>query len=154
MIIREYISSDTPAIAQLFYDTVHQINIRDYTQEQVDAWASKDIDLEFWRQKLSSKFTYVGTIDEVIVGFIQLEGNGHIDCFYCHCQYQGQGIGNKLYQHLELKAKLLRIDRLFVEASITAKPFFEKQGFVTVQDQEVERKKIKLRNFVMEKLLA
>jgi ribosomal protein S18 acetylase RimI-like enzyme len=154
MIIREYISSDTPAIAQLFYDTVHQINIQDYTQEQVDAWASKDIDLEFWRQKLSSKFTYVGTIDEVIVGFIQLEGNGHIDCFYCHSQYQGQGIGNKLYQHLEVKAKLLRIDRLFVEASITAKPFFEKQGFVTVKEQEVELKGVKLRNFVMEKLLT
>jgi N-acetylglutamate synthase-like GNAT family acetyltransferase len=153
MIIREYLPSDTPAIWQLFYDTVHQINIRDYTQAQVDAWAPKDANLEVWQQRLSSKFTYVATIADVIVGFVELEPNGHIGCFYCHYQYQGRGIGTQLYRHIELKSKLLGIDRLFVEVSITAKPFFEKHGFVALKSQEVERQGVKLKNFVMEKSL-
>lgn len=47
LIIREYRNSDTEMIMNLFYNTVHEININDYTQEQVNAWASESMDYEF-----------------------------------------------------------------------------------------------------------
>ena len=46
MLIREYQSSDCKELAELFYDTVHRVNGRDYTKEQVDVWAKGQVDLE------------------------------------------------------------------------------------------------------------
>ncbi|MFM5900284.1 MAG: hypothetical protein ACKPJH_04260 [Dolichospermum sp.] len=39
------------------------------------------------------------------------------------------------------------------EVSITAKPFFQHWGFTVVKEQEVERRGIKFKNYVMEKYL-
>ena len=45
MKIRTYEIGDTQKIIKLFYDTVREVNIRDYTKAQVDAWAPADIDI-------------------------------------------------------------------------------------------------------------
>jgi GNAT superfamily N-acetyltransferase len=153
MRVRTYEIEDTQEIIKLFYDTVHEVNIRDYTEAQVEAWAPINIDVEVWTKKLKSKFTYVAEEGNKIVGFAELESNGHIDCFYCHKSFQGQGIGTQLLQAIESKANLLGIKRLFTEASITAKPFFERKGFNLVKQQEVERRGQKFINFVMEKII-
>ncbi len=151
MKIRTYEIGDTEAIIQLFYDTVHEVNIRDYTQEQVDTWAPTNMDTDFWADSLRRKYTYVAEEGTEIIGFGELEDNGHIDRFYCHKDFQGKGVGSQLLQQIESKAWSLGIQRLFVEASITAKPFFEKRGFITIRQQEVERRGQTFINFVMEK---
>lgn len=154
MKVRRYKIGDTEAIMQLFYDTIHEVNIRDYTKPQLDAWTSVNMDVEVWMNSLKSKLTYVAEEDNKIVGFGELEANGHIDRFYCHKDFQGQRVGTKILEQIELTAKNLEIPKLFVEASITAKPFFERRGFLVVKKQEVERRGQKLINFVMEKLLV
>ncbi len=154
MRVRTYEIGDTKQIVQLFYDTVHEINIRDYTKAQVDAWAPKDIDVESWTKNLSSKFTFVAEEGETIAGFGELEANGHIDCFYCHKDFQRQGIGRIILGQIDAKAINLGLKKLFTEASITAKPFFESQGFMVVKKQEVERRGQKFINFAMEKLIS
>lgn len=35
MFIREYMSSDCERLAELFYQTVHTVNVKDYAQEQL-----------------------------------------------------------------------------------------------------------------------
>jgi putative acetyltransferase len=151
MNVRKYEIADTQQIVQLFYDTVHQVNIRDYTKAQVDAWAPADINMEIWMKSLSSKLTFVAEDGGIIAGFGELETNGHIDCFYCHKDFQRQGVGTQILEHIESKAKDLGIKKIFTEASITAKPFFESQKFIVIKNQEVERRGEKLINFVMEK---
>ena len=37
MILRKYKPSDCPEMAELFYNTVHTVNAKDYTKEQLDA---------------------------------------------------------------------------------------------------------------------
>jgi len=152
MKLREYTIDDTEEIIKLFYGTVHEVNIRDYSKEQVDAWAPANIDIEVWIRRLEDKFTYVAKESTKIIGFGQLEANGHIDCFYCHKDFQRQGIGTQILEQIESKAKALKIKKLFTEASITAKPFFESKNFIVVKKQEVERRGQKFTNFVMEKL--
>ena len=154
MRVRTYEISDTKQIVKLFYDTVHEVNIRDYTKAQVDAWAPADIDIESWTKSLSSKFTFVAEEGETIVGFGQLEGNGHIDCFYCHKDFQRQGIGRIILEQIDAKARNSGIKKLFTEASITAKAFFESYGFMVVKKQEVERRGQKFINFAMEKIIS
>ena len=48
MIIRRYEISDCKYVAELFYNTVHFINSKDYTEEQLNVWATKQMDLEKW----------------------------------------------------------------------------------------------------------
>ncbi|MDP5337978.1 MAG: GNAT family N-acetyltransferase [Nodularia sp. (in: cyanobacteria)] len=154
MKVRKYEIGDTTEIIQLFYDTIQGVNIRDYTKEQIDAWTSVNMDVEVWMNSLKSKFTYVAEEDGKILGFGELEANGHIDRFYCHKDFQSQGVGTKILEQIELTARGLEIEKLFLEASITAKPFFASQNFMVVKKQEVERRGQKLINFVMEKFLA
>ncbi|NJM60719.1 MAG: GNAT family N-acetyltransferase [Oscillatoriales cyanobacterium RU_3_3] len=153
MRVRTYEIGDTQEIVKLFYDTVHEINLRDYTKAQVDAWAPADIDIESWTKSLSSKFTFVAEEGGKIAGFGELEANGHIDRFYCHKDFQRKGVGTQILEQIELQAKTSGMHKLFTEASITAKSFFESKGFTVLKQQEVERRGQKLVNFVMEKII-
>ncbi len=52
MLIREYTTSDCGRLAELFYKTVHSVNAKDYTKEQLIVWAAGDIDLSVWDKSL------------------------------------------------------------------------------------------------------
>jgi putative acetyltransferase len=151
--IRLFQESDAEQIANLFHETVRQINIVDYSIEQVNAWAPDNIYFRGWAKVCANRFTYVAEIEGLIVGFGELETSGHIDCFYCHKDYQKMGIGKSIYAAIEAKARELKISVLYVEASITAKPFFLRLGFQTVKQQEVECRGQIFINYKMEKLL-
>lgn len=153
MLIREFQPADQPAIRQLFYDTVRQINCRDYNAEQIDTWSSNARNDEFWQTRLQTKLTYVAEENRQIVGFAMLELNGYIDCFYCHSDYQGKGVGSRLLEQIEMIAHALGIQRLLSEVSITAKPFFQHRGYIVVREQQVERRGVLFCNFMMEKYL-
>lgn len=151
--IRLFEAQDAEQIAQLFHETVREINVHDYSSNQVRAWAPDDIYFRNWVEVCSNRFTYVADDGGVIAGFGELEPNGHIDCFYCHKNYQRCGVGRKIYQAIEAKAVELSVSRLFTEASITAKPFFQRMGFSVVKKQEVNRRGETFINYAMEKLL-
>jgi len=154
MLIRLFQPQDSDRIAQLFHDTVREVNIRDYSLAQVRAWAPDDLYFTNWTEDCTNSFTYVAEENDEIIGFAQLEANGHIDCFFCHKDYQRCGVGTRLYRAIEAKALELKIDRLFVEVSITARAFFKSRGFKVVKEQQVACRGEKLTNFVMEKSLA
>ena len=48
MDVRRYKSDDCQEIAELFYNTVHTVNAKDYTKEQLDVWATGIVDLREW----------------------------------------------------------------------------------------------------------
>jgi putative acetyltransferase len=161
MLIRLYRADDLGQIVRLFFNTVHIVNRQDYTLEQVNAWVPAVPSEAIWAERYRTRTTFVAEDQGVIAGFAELEPNGHIDCFYCHADYQRQGVGRRLYQRLEEEAILqgrgcanaLGLTRLFVEASITAKPFFERMGFQTLHENRVVRRRIELTNYSMEKHL-
>ncbi len=150
MQIRQATSQDASEIMKLFYETIHTINIRDYSQEQVNAWAPDTMTVERWIKRQDIKQTFVADHNGRIIGFAELESTGHIDCFYTHKDFQSQGVGTKLLDTIVAQATKLQLSRLLTEVSITARPFFEHRGFVLVKSQEVECRGVKLLNFVME----
>lgn len=153
MHIRLFEERDAEQIAQLFHDTIREINRRDYSPSQVAAWAPDDIYFRDWVAVCSQQITYVADDHGVIAGFGELESNGHIGCFYCHKNYQRCGVGKQIYQEIEAKAIALNLTQLVTEASITARPFFEKMGFSVVREQEVYCRGEQFKNYVMQKLL-
>ena len=54
-------------------------------------------------------------IGEIIVGFVEFEPNGHIDCFYCHHKYIGCGVGSTLMESVYEIAIQKEIKRIFAE---------------------------------------
>ena len=130
MLIRLFQPDDVEQIARLFHNTVRQINIKDYSLAQVKVWSPDNIYFRDWLNVCSTRFTYIAEQHDEIIGFGELEDNGHIDCFYVHHQFQSMGVGTKIYRAIENKAIALNLSRLCVETSITAKPFFLRQRFV------------------------
>lgn len=152
MIIRKYKTSDLEEICDLFYNTVHTINAKDYAKEQLDAWASKQ-DLQSWDKSLSKNFTLVAVNNGKIVGFGDIDKNGYLDRLYVHRDFQGQGIATEICNRLEWESEKNGIDRIITHASITAKPFFEKRNYAVIKKQQVERQRVKLTNYIMDKVL-
>ncbi len=150
MRIRHYEPSDAREIADLFHDAIHAIGNEHYSREQVEAWAPTPPDYQHWQRRLDRKQPFVAEMDQKIVGFIELDPDGHIDCMYTHKDYQRQGIAGQLYEYLKTIAHQQGIERLYVEASKLAKPFFEARGFRLVKENTIERRGQRLINYSME----
>lgn len=153
MKIRLFHEQDAEQIALLFHETVREINVCDYSLNQVKAWAPDNIHFKNWAEICFELFTYVADDEGTIAGFGELEFSGHINCFYCHKNYQRRGVGRKIYSAIEAKANELGINRLYTEASITAKPFFLGMGFSLVREQQVKCRGETFVNYAMEKFL-
>lgn len=150
MIIRKYKTSDCKSLADLFYNTVHTINAKDYTVKQLNAWATGNVDLEKWNKSFSEHFTLVAVDDDIIVGFGDIDHTGYLDRLYVHKDYQGQGIASAICDKLE---KAFDVEKINTHASITAKPFFIHRGYRVIKEQQVIRAGVSLTNYVMEKQL-
>ncbi|MBU3810689.1 MAG: GNAT family N-acetyltransferase [Candidatus Niameybacter stercoravium] len=148
MILRKYEQTDCKYLTELFYDTVHSVNARDYTEEQLNVWATGNVNLEEWDKSLLEHFTVVAVEDNVIVGFGDIDKTGYLDRLYVHKDYQNRGIATAICNELEHAADKAKITTY---ASITAKSFFEKRGYKVIKEQNVERKGILLTNYLMEK---
>lgn len=147
MIIRKYQSSDCKELANLFYNTVHSINAKDYTSEQLDVWATGNVDLNVWNNSFLQHYTLVAVEENLLVGFGDIDKTGYLDRLYVHKDFQGKGIATSLCNNLERAVT----ENIVVHASITARPFFENRGYVVKKEQQVERQGILLTNYVMEK---
>ena len=101
MQLREYIPSDCAQLAELFYQTVHSVNAKDYTKEQLDAWATGEVDLQAWDASFRAHRTIVATESGKIVGFGDMDETGYLDRLYVHKDYQGQGIASAICDELE-----------------------------------------------------
>lgn len=155
MFIRPFQRSDATELASLFFNTIRTVNAKDYNPEQLRAWAPnlESWDMDRWRDSFSGKHVFLAEVNGRLAGFGELEPNGHIDRFYISKDHVGQGVGRFIYAALEEKARLLKLKQLFVEASITAKPFFERMGYVVQKEQVVRRNEVDFINFVMTKNL-
>jgi ribosomal protein S18 acetylase RimI-like enzyme len=152
--IRPFEDTDCEATMHLFLETVHEINRRDYTPDQLDAWAPAETDPNLWRKSFHGKIAFVAERDGEILGFGEVVPDGRIDRLYVHEDFQRSAIGKGLYSALETEAKRLGLTRLVTESSITTRPFFESVGFQVVREQEVERRDLCMRNYLMEKRLC
>ncbi|ABS34007.1 GNAT family N-acetyltransferase [Clostridium botulinum] len=153
MNIRIYQSEDCREIVELFYNTVHSINSRDYNSAQLDVWAPKEIDIVSWDKSFSQHCSIVAEESDVIIGFGDLDATGYLDRLYVHKDYQGIGVATTIVSELENYAQENHISIVTTNASITAKPFFKKRGYEVVKEQFVERNGQFLKNFIMKKVL-
>lgn len=157
MEIMKFTTRDIEAIVSLFYDTVHTVNAKDYSRVQLEAWAApeeRSTKITTWKHALNQNITYVAKVNSIVVGFSDLTRYGHLERLYVHKDYQGLGIASALMNQLEAEAKRRALFTIDTDASITAKPFFEGQGYEVVCLQKIERRGVMLANYKMMKELS
>ncbi len=149
--LRPFEEGDLDEVHRLFVGTVRTVCRREYTREQVEAWAPEGWDREAWRQSLLRHFTQVAVDgDGRIVGFADLDG-GYLDRLYVHRDFQGQGAARALASALEAEAARSGQEVLVTHASRSARGFFERRGYQVKETRQVERLGVLLENYRMEK---
>jgi putative acetyltransferase len=127
--LRPMLPTDIPLLAEIFRAAIEELTIDDYSEAQQAAWMSAADDEEKFGAKLLGKLTLVATYGGSPVGFASLAGNARIDMLYVHPAATGQGAAAMLCDALEKLAAARGIKELTVDASDTARGFFEKRGF-------------------------
>lgn len=153
--LRLYRPEDLEELVQLFYETVHTVNLGDYTREETDAWVPSPaaVDRAAWGESLSAHYTVVAEREGQLLGFGDMDSTGYFDRLYVHREFQGRGAASAIAEALEGYALGLGLGRVTVHASRTARPFFQRRGYRTLYAQQVERRGVLLENFAMEKTL-
>lgn len=150
LIVVDYNPSMLQDLVDLFYETVHVVAIKDYNQQQLDRWAPANVDAAAWKQRLNNNLCKVALSNTTVVGFAELTDDGHIDTMYVHKDHQRKGIAESLLKELLQIAAIRNYEVLTTEASITAKPFFEKNNFKVTQ---VKRKLYNGKEFINYKMV-
>jgi len=152
--LRPFLPADTPLLREIFRDSIEELTGDDYTEAQQEAWASAADDAKEFGDRLSQQLTIVATLEGSPVGFASLEGKDKIDMLYVHPAAAGQGVGAMLVDALEKLAGSRGTAKLSVDASDTARGFFEKRGYVPQQRNSVSIGDEWLANTTLQKQLA
>lgn len=136
---------------RLFYDTVHKVNAKDYNDAQLNNWAPECIDRQKWVDRLANNLCLVCMYDNRITGFGELSEEGGIDTMFVHKNFQGRRIASRILHELTRYAKDYRFTTLTTEASITARPFFERHGFAVIREQRNVYDNLEFVNYKMRK---
>jgi putative acetyltransferase len=152
--LRPYLPADAPLLREIFRDSIEELTADDYTVAQQEAWASVADDVADFGKKLSGQLTLVATLEGSPVGFAALEGKDKIGMLYVHPAAAGQGVGAMLIDALEKLAGSRGAAKLTVDASDSARGFFEKRGYVAQQRNTVSVGDEWLANTTLHKQLA
>ncbi len=143
--------SDLQEMQQLYIETIQSVCKNDYNSAQIEAWISGVKNINRWTEVIETQFVLLAIIQNQIVGFGTLKNGNYIDFFYIHKDFQRQGIADKILTELELEAQKQHSKIITSDISITAKPFFEKKGFIVKAKQKNIRLGVELINYKMEK---
>jgi len=154
--IRPYAAQDAEPLAALFYASVREIGRRDYSAEQVAAWAPQPPSPERVHARASDGRVFLVAINAKgePVAYGDLEADGHIDHLYCRPDAVGTGVASRLYDELETAARQQGLPKLYVEASEAARRLFLRKRFSIVRRRDFAIGGVEIHNYAMAKLLT
>ncbi|MEO9485487.1 MAG: GNAT family N-acetyltransferase [Ekhidna sp.] len=152
MRIREAQIKDLDQILTLFEETVKHIDIRDYSEAHLNVWSSSK-NQKAWLQKIKEQSFYVAAVKNQIVGFSSIDSEGYLDFMYVHHQLQRQGVATALLEKIESHASKMDLKRIWASVSITAQPFFSKNGYEHYEDEHKMLSGVHFKNALMEKII-
>lgn len=151
-IIRTAQLSDAVELKDLYQNTVLIVNRRDYSQAEVEDWASCGDDLSKIADMIKTHYFIVAVNQQSqIVGFSSITPQGYLHSMFVHKDFQGKGVATILLKEIERYAIAAGIVRITSEVSLTARPFFEKKGYIVEVEQKRKANQLSLTNFWMSK---
>jgi putative acetyltransferase len=147
--IRRYRAGEEASLFDIYFTAIHLVASRDYTAEQIRAWAPANLDAALWKNKMREINPFVAELKCEIVGYADLQANGYIDHFFVSGKHPRAGIGSILMNRILAEAASLNLSSLTSHVSRTAQPFFAKFGFVVVEHLYPEVRGVVVPNALM-----
>lgn len=154
MLIRDYGGLDAEATLDVFRRAIRVMASRDYSSEQIAAWAPGDTNITRWAARRAAAHTVVATLDDRVVGFTDLDESGYIDMMFVDPNVAGRGVATALMRWVVESARHRGIRQLTSHVSITARPFFETNGFEVIDERHPVLNGVTLTNFLMRRFLV
>jgi putative acetyltransferase len=155
VLIRAYDEEDASATLGVFMRAVSETASTDYTPEQVAAWAGADgRDLARWHLRRAASTTLVAEIDGRVIAFTDVSDTGYIDMMFVSPDVGRRGVATALLAELRAFAQSRNVRELTTYASITARPFFERNGFTALEERHPMLRGVQLTNYRMSHRLA
>jgi putative acetyltransferase len=148
-VIRSYRSTDVEATRRVFVNAIRGTASGDYGPEQIDVWAAS-AESPGWGTRRESVSTWIAVDDDAVVGFADVDEAGHVGMMFVDPSVGRRGVGAALLEQVRAIAGERGQNRLSVDASITARPFFERHGFSVIREQRVHRNGLDFVNYRME----
>lgn len=154
MFIRRFQPGETRALFEVYYSAIHLAASRDYTPEQIKAWAPADLDKDLWAAKMVEIKPFVADINGEIVGYADAQPSGYIDHFFVSGYHQRECVGKLLMSAIHDEAASLGLTELTSDVSRTAQPFFRKFGFSIIEQRTPEVRGVIIPNAFVRKVLS
>lgn len=151
--LRPYLPADLRSCAEIFRAAIQISASDDYGEDQLEAWAAKADDVETFGARLRSALTLVALIDHAPVGFASLRDDKELDLLYVDPRFGRHGVGSALIDALTRLATGRGAELVTAEVSDTARPLFERHGFVAQRRNLVQIDDQWLANTTMTKRL-
>lgn len=136
MIIDDFRENDLDELIRIYNDATRALNWDEFTEEQkAVVLYEKPEDRDEFSAYLEDTITLVARENGTIIGFVSMTKNanetpeGFIPFFYVDPRFVGQGIGRRLHETLEMRARERSITKISCHSSAYAIPIYEKLGF-------------------------
>jgi len=152
--VRSYRGEDANATLTVFLEAITETAAADYSPAQIAAWARPEHrTVPEWHRAMQGRNSYVALLNKHVVGFSDVNCEGHINMMFVSPRHSRRGVASALLSHLHVQAQAKGIRALAADVSITARPFFEKHGFIIVTHQNPMAAGVQMTNFRMRKVL-
>ncbi|MDK3072341.1 GNAT family N-acetyltransferase [Sedimentitalea sp. JM2-8] len=152
-LVRPYQAEDCAACWAVFHRAV-QIGARNhYTEAQRNAWSpSMPRPTRSRCARLMQAMTLVACdpVDNTVIGFMSLLGDGHLDMAFVEPDRMGRGVAGMLHDGILARARENGLTRLTTDASHLARPFLMRRGWRVIAPETIGRKGIELERFRMD----
>ena len=153
MKIREFRIGDEPDLHKVFLSAIHEVAIRDYSPEQVAAWAPSSLDPDLWANRMRGIAPFVVEHEGKPIAYADVQPSGYIDHFFVSGPFVRKGVGSQLMTRIHDEAALKGIRLLTSDVSLTAQPFFRHWGFSIVEERQAGMRGVVVPNARMKKEL-
>jgi GNAT superfamily N-acetyltransferase len=153
IIVRPAVPDDAVALAAVNIRSIREVCGPDYDDAaHLDDWCANKTPENFrkWMDNAHQR-TFTGLLDGTIagVGLIDVE-RGYVHMLYLVPEALGRGLGRALLRAMEQAAAEAGHGTIGLHATITARAFYERQGFTHLGEELVRGKP----SYKMEKTLA
>jgi putative acetyltransferase len=152
-LIRRCEPGEEPALFDIYFTAIHLVASHDYTAEQNQAWAPREIDAAVWRNKMRDINPFVAALRGELVGYADVQSNGYIDHFFVSGRHSRRGIGSLLMKRIFAHAISGHVRSLTSYVSRTAQPLFARFGFIVVEQRSPEVRGVVIPNALMSRRL-
>jgi N-acetylglutamate synthase-like GNAT family acetyltransferase len=129
MKIRVAVIDDAKKMKELHDRAVLELCQNDYTIQQLESWINKS-SIEKYYLRFETQRIFIAEQDGRMLGYVRWYPETNELCSLCvEPEFARQGIATSLMAHAEQDAREQNVHQLWLDASLTAVPFYQTLGW-------------------------